>query len=46
MPAIYPIATVEASAHQRQARAFVNFVLAAQGQRVLSEYGFLPPPTS
>jgi len=46
VPAIYPIATVRASGHQRQAQAFVDFVLAAQGQQVLSAFGFLPPPIS
>ncbi len=46
VPATYPIATVKASAHQRQAQAFMDFVLAAQGQQALSGFGFLPPPTS
>jgi molybdate transport system substrate-binding protein len=44
--ATYPIATVKAGGNQRQARAFVNLVLSDQGQRVLGQHGFLPPPTS
>jgi molybdate transport system substrate-binding protein len=46
VPATYPIATVTASAHQPQAHAFMDFVLGAQGRRVLATFGFLPPPTS
>lgn len=46
VPATYPIAVVKASGHQSQAQAFMDLVLADQGQRVLSSYGFLPPPSS
>jgi molybdate transport system substrate-binding protein len=46
VPATYPIATVKASTHQAQARAFMALVLSDQGQQVLKSYGFLPPPSS
>jgi molybdate transport system substrate-binding protein len=44
--ATYPIATVQASKAQDKAQAFVDLVLSDQGQQVLEQYGFLPPPTS
>jgi molybdate transport system substrate-binding protein len=44
--ATYPIATVKASKAQDQAQAFMDLVLSAEGQQVLKEYGFLPPPTT
>jgi molybdate transport system substrate-binding protein len=44
--ATYPIATVKASKAQDEAQAFMDLALSAEGQQVLSRYGFLPPPTS
>jgi molybdate transport system substrate-binding protein len=44
--ATYPIATVKASKARDQAQAFLDLVLSAEGQQVLKEYGFLPPPTT
>jgi molybdate transport system substrate-binding protein len=44
--ATYPIATVKASRDQPGAQAFMDLVLSAEGQQVLKEYGFLPPPTT
>ena len=44
--ATYPIATVKASQAQDQAQAFMDLVLSAEGQQVLEEFGFLPPPTT
>jgi molybdate transport system substrate-binding protein len=44
--ATYPIATVKASKAQDQAQAFMDMVLSAEGQQVLKEFGFLPPPTT
>jgi molybdate transport system substrate-binding protein len=44
--ATYPIATVRASKAQDQAQAFIDQVLGAEGQQVLKQYGFLPPPTT
>jgi molybdate transport system substrate-binding protein len=44
--ATYPIATVKASKDPEAARAFMDLVLSAEGQQVLKEYGFLPPPTA
>jgi molybdate transport system substrate-binding protein len=42
--ATYPIATVEAG--KDKAQAFMDLVLSDQGQQVLKQYGFLPPPTT
>jgi molybdate transport system substrate-binding protein len=44
--ATYPIATVKASKAQDKAQAFMDLVRSAEGQQVLKEYGFLPPPTT
>jgi molybdate transport system substrate-binding protein len=44
--ATYPIATVKDSKRASQAQAFVDLVLSADGQQVLREHGFLPPPTT
>jgi molybdate transport system substrate-binding protein len=44
--ATYPIATVKASKAQDKAQAFMDLVLSDQGQQVLKQYGFLPPPTT
>jgi molybdate transport system substrate-binding protein len=44
--ATYPIATVKASQAQDQAQAFMDLVLSGEGQQVLEQYGFLPPPTT
>jgi molybdate transport system substrate-binding protein len=44
--ATYPIATVKASKAPEAAQAFVDLVRSAEGQQVLKEYGFLPPPTT
>jgi molybdate transport system substrate-binding protein len=44
--ATYPIATVKAGKAQDKAQAFTDLVLSAEGQQVLKQYGFLPPPTS
>ena len=44
--ATYPIATVKASKAQDKAQAFMDLVLSDQGQQVLEQFGFLPPPTT
>jgi molybdate transport system substrate-binding protein len=44
--ATYPVATVKASKAPEQAQAFLDLVLSAEGQQVLKEYEFLPPPTT
>ena len=44
--ATYPIATVKASKNADMAQAFMELVLSAEGQQVLKQYGFLPPPTT
>jgi len=40
--ATYPIAVVKDSAASKQAQAFVDYVLSATGQEVLTRYGFIP----
>ncbi len=42
--ATYPIASVAASEHTDDAQAFVDLVLSGEGQRVLTDNGFLPAP--
>jgi molybdate transport system substrate-binding protein len=42
----YAIAIVEASAHSQEAERFIEFVLGAEGQRILREAGFGPAPES
>ncbi len=39
----YPIAAVSESANAEGARAFIDFVLSDQGQKILASYGFLAP---
>lgn len=41
--AVYPIAVLKSSAHGELAQAFVDFVLSAEGQKIMEKYGFLPP---
>jgi len=41
----YPIAVVTGAAHPTLARAFVDFVMSAEGQRALRSAGFLAPGT-
>ena len=40
--ASYPIAPIADSQHYETAKAFVDFVLSAEGQAVLAKYGFVP----
>ena len=42
--ATYPIAPAADSKHLETAQAFIEFVLSADGQVILSEWGFGPPP--
>lgn len=42
-PAAYPIAVSKSSRQDAEARRFVQYVLSAQGQGVLAEYGFKKP---
>ncbi len=46
LTATYPIATVKAGKAPDRAQAFMDLVLSAEGQQVLKQYGFLPPPTT
>ncbi len=40
----YPIAVVSETKQPELARAFVDFVLGAEGQGILAKWGFSPPP--
>ncbi|MCL6647061.1 MAG: molybdate ABC transporter substrate-binding protein [Chloroflexi bacterium] len=42
--ALYPIAVVQGARNREAAEAFINAVLASEGQATLKKYGFLPPP--
>ncbi len=42
--AVYPIAPLADGPHAALAQGFVDLVLSAEGQAVLQEHGFLPPP--
>ena len=39
----YPIAVLERSKAQKEAQAFVDFVVSAEGQAILTKYGFSKP---
>jgi len=39
----YPIAITKDASNAEAARAFLDFVLSQQGQKILDAYGFLPP---
>ncbi len=39
--ATYPIAPINDSPHAKQAQAFIDYVLSAEGQAILSKYGFI-----
>lgn len=42
-PIVYPIAVIQRSTQAEAARKFVEFALSAQGQQILSKYGFTNP---
>lgn len=42
--AAYPIAPIADAPDPELARSFIDFVLSAEGQRILSKWGFGPPP--
>lgn len=44
LTARYPIAALGESARPELARAFIDFVLSAEGQAILERHGFDPPP--
>jgi molybdate transport system substrate-binding protein len=41
--ATYPIAVVKGGDHATEAQSFVDFVLSAEGQKIVQQFGFLPP---
>ena len=40
-PVVYPIGVIKGTKVETLARAFVDFVISAEGQRILSQYGFI-----
>ena len=40
-PVVYPIGVIKGRKEESLSRAFVDFVLSAEGQRVLNKYGFI-----
>ena len=40
-PAVYPIGVIKGTKEETLSRAFVDFVLSAEGQRILNKYGFI-----
>lgn len=40
-PIVYPIGVIKGRKEESPSRAFVDFVLSAEGQRVLNKYGFI-----
>lgn len=41
-PVIYPIGVIKGTKEESLSKAFVDFVISAQGQRILNQYGFMP----
>jgi molybdate transport system substrate-binding protein len=41
-PVIYPMGVIKGTKVETLSRAFVDFVISAEGQRILSQYGFIP----
>ena len=41
--AVYPIAPIAGTSNAKLANAFIAYVLSPAGQKILAEYGFLPP---
>jgi molybdate transport system substrate-binding protein len=41
-PIIYPIAAVKGSKNEKAAKSFIALVTSAEGQAILSKYGFMP----
>ncbi|WP_244086349.1 extracellular solute-binding protein, partial [Desulforhabdus sp. TSK] len=42
-PIVYPVAVVAATQKKELARRFIDFILSAEGQEILSRYGFGKP---
>jgi molybdate transport system substrate-binding protein len=40
-PVIYPIGVIKGTKEESLSKAFVDFVISAEGQRILSQYGFI-----
>lgn len=40
-PVVYPIGVIKGTKEETLSRAFVDFVISAEGQRILSQYGFI-----
>jgi molybdate transport system substrate-binding protein len=44
--AAYPIAPLADAVYPELAQSFIDFVLSAEGQSILSKWGFEPPPAN
>ena len=40
-PVVYPIGVIKGTKEESLSKAFVDFVISAEGQRILSQYGFI-----
>ena len=40
-PVVYPIGVIKGTKEEVLSREFVDFVISAEGQRILSQYGFI-----
>jgi molybdate transport system substrate-binding protein len=40
-PVVYPIAVIKGTKVETLSRGFVDFVISTEGQRILSQYGFI-----
>jgi molybdate transport system substrate-binding protein len=40
-PVVYPIGVIKGTKEETLSRAFVDFILSAEGQRALNKYGFI-----
>jgi molybdate transport system substrate-binding protein len=40
-PVVYPIGVIKGTKVESLSRTFVDFVISAEGQRILSQYGFI-----
>jgi molybdate transport system substrate-binding protein len=44
--ATYPIAPLADAANPELAQSFIDFILSSEGQSILAQWGFGPPPTN
>jgi molybdate transport system substrate-binding protein len=44
-PVVYPIGVIKGTKEESLSRAFVDFVVSTEGQRILRQYGFTAGPS-